>query len=123
MRRPGAIVLEAGIYEADRRKHRYDRDNDTTSQDGVERSTPGGQVQDGRFRRVGYAGRLLRVDRRAHGGADWGRGLRCVAYGRYSTARAGVSGCGAAALHERCFEAGGGAGALFSDAVSEWDFR
>ena len=47
--------------------------------------------------------------------------VRCVAHGRYSVARAGVAGGGAAALHERCVEAGGGAGALLGDAVSEWD--
>ena len=66
---------------------------------------------------VDYCG----ADRRAYGGAH-GRGrFRCVAYGRYSAARAGLAGGGAAALYERCFEAAGGAGALLGDAVSEWD--
>ncbi len=42
MRGPGAIVLGVGNDETDRRKHRYGRDNRTTSQDSTERGTPGG---------------------------------------------------------------------------------
>ena len=70
--------------------------------------------QNGRFRRLGYACRVLRHYRGAHGRPHRRGPVRRQPHGRHSVPRAGLIGCDSGPLDERRIEAGHRSSAIFS---------